>query len=731
MLFDASAFARLGIEGSVDATSASASFATSTGDILEVTAYAGGAFRLRVGPRARPDYGLLVGRPRAFSTAQRDVATWSLANDDAELTLGGSPCVLRLAWKGQTLLESTTDRLPGGGTRLPAVGRAPRGGLWSAAFALASGAPVYGLGEKFGALDKRGELVHSQVEDAQSVNTGQSYRNVPFAWSPVAGQQGVWGVFVHTPGMVTHGVGHPDWSHRNYAVVVDDEALDLVLFAADTPGELLAAFTALVGRAPPLPRWSLGLWAAGAHDTTQAALDTARRLRERRVPCDVVVVQAAALAPTPSGDDTDAAARNPAAALAQLRALGLRTCVREHPYIPAHSHGFNELAQRGFLLRNAHGAPYAAAWRSGERDAATEVGLFDFTHADAYAWWRDAHETLFANGAAAIDNTGGEHVPDDAVAHNGDWGRRLHNAYPLLLDRCVFEATAKFSAPDDAPPLVWSRSGWTGSMRHAVGSTGAAQSDWEGLAATLRGALSWGLSGGALAGIDVGGDYGDGIAGELYARWLQVAVFASHLRLPRAPDREPWAFGAEIEAICRKWLAFRYRLVPYLEASAAAASATGLPLMRAMPLVFPQYPLLRAYETQFMCGEALLVAPIVRPGGEVEVALPPGAWFDLNTRQRLPGRQVLRYRAKPDQFPVFGREGYLLPLGRTVQHTGEIDAAAPLERAWIFGKPAAPLTGYAQVAARAAADGTHAIHAAANVQIEVFGDAAGVDVQPL
>ncbi len=730
MLFDASAFLHVGIEGNVDTTSASASFATSTGDMLEVTAYAGGAFRLRIGPSTRPDYGLIVGRTRGFSTVQREAGRWSFGNDDAELTLGGAPCRLRLAWKGVPLLDSTTDRLASGGLRLPTLGRAPRGGLWAAAFALDSGARVYGLGEKFGRLDKRGELVHSQVEDARSANTGQSYRNVPLAWSP-NGRHGTWGVFVHTPGMVTHGVGHPDWSHRSYAAVVDDEALDLVLLAADAPGDLLTAFTALVGRAPTLPRWSFGLWAAGAHDTTQAALTTAQRMRERRLPCDVVVVQAAALAPTPASDATDGAPGDPASALAQLRTLGLRACVREHPYIPAHSHGFDELARRGYLLRNAQGTPYVASWRSGENDAVAAVGLFDFTHPEANAWWRDAHEALFAAGAAAVDSTGGEHVPDDAVAHNGDWGRRLHNAYPLLLDRCVFDATTRFAAAGDAPPIVWSRSGWTGGVRHALGSTGAAQSDWEGLAATLRGALSWGLSGGSLAGIDVGGDYGDGIDGELYARWLQAAVFASHLRLPRAAGREPWAFGATTEAICRKWLAFRYRLVPYLEASAAAACATGWPVMRAMPLAFPDDSLLRTYETQFMCGDALLVAPVVRPGGEVEIALPPGGWFDLNSRQRLPGRQVLRYRAKADQFPVFGREGHVLPLGRAVQHTGEIDARAPLERVWIFGRPTTPLADYAQLGVRIGEDGVGVVQAAANVTTEVFGDVAGIDVRPL
>ena len=92
----------------------------------------------------------------------------------------------------------------------------------------------------------------------------------------------------------------------------------------------------------------------------------------------------------------------------------------------------------------------------------------------------------------------------------------------------------------------------------------------------------------------------------------------------------------------------------------------------------------------------LLVAPIVQPNGEVEIALPPGAWFDLNTRRQFAGRQVLRYQAKLDQFPLFGREGHALPLGRNVQHTGEIDAAAPLDALWIFGKPATSLEGFEQ-----------------------------------
>jgi alpha-D-xyloside xylohydrolase len=164
----------------------------------------------------------------------------------------------------------------------------------------------------------------------------------------------------------------------------------------------------------------------------------------------------------------------------------------------------------------------------------------------------------------------------------------------------------------------------------------------------------------------------------------------------------------------------------------ARVVATGLPVQRAMPLAFPANALTRTYETQFMCGDALLVAPIVSAGGEVDVALPPGAWYDLSSRQRIAGRQVIRYRATLDRFPVFGREGYALPLGPVVQHTGEIDAAKPLDALWVFGAPTQPLDGFAQARiAPAVGQGQARVSAAPDVKVEIFGDAPAVHVEPL
>jgi alpha-D-xyloside xylohydrolase len=322
-------------------------------------------------------------------------------------------------------------------------------------------------------------------------------------------------------------------------------------------------------------------------------------------------------------------------------------------------------------------------------------------------------------------------VPDDAVAHNGDGGHRLHNAYALLYNRCVFEATAKYQARADGPPFIWARSGWAGSQRCSIGFGGDPQSDWEGLAASLRGMLSDGMSGSPFHGAIVGGAYGAApTAAELYVRWLQAAVFGAQLSLHARGHAEPWTYGAATEAVARKWLAFRYRLIPYLSRQVATSLASGLPLARAMPLAFPQNSLLRGFENQFMCGDALLVAPVVQPGGVVNIALPPGGWYDLNSRQRYAGRQVLRYTAALDQFPVFGREGHVLPLGRAASHTGEIDRDAPLEMLWVFGPPAQPLEGFSQ-ASVVNADGAGRLHVQANadVTVQVFGDAASVTVE--
>jgi alpha-D-xyloside xylohydrolase len=652
---------------------------------MDVTLYAFGA-RVRLGPERTFDYGMLVSAPEPLApTVAQDEAGIAITAGDLTLRIGREPLTLTLERGGRVVVRPASDGHFVREHRLPPLARLPDG--WLVSFDLRSGEPIFGLGEKWGGLNRRGQLVRSFNVDALGVNAEVSYKNTPFAWSPEG-----WGVFVHTPAPVVHAVGFAPWSQRSYAIKLEDDTLDLFLLAGDDGAALIGAYTELTGRAPVPPLWSLGVILSKAYyRTADELLAVAREARARGLPCDVITLDGRAWQDTETRfafewDPTRYP--DPGAILAELKALGFKVCVWEYPLVSVKNPLFEEMAAKGWLLKDRRtGEAYRFQWDlepfGQVLTPLPESGLVDFTHPVAYAFWRDQHRALFELGVDMIKADFGEQVEPDMVAWNGETGHALHNVYALLYNRCVYEAAERW-APSG--PFLFSRSSWTGCQRYPSQWGGDPQADWDGMAANLRGGLSWGLSGAPFYATDIGGFYKDRRDDALFVRWTQAAIFSAHIRLHGVGAREPWSYGAEAERAATAALKLRYRLLPYLQAVVADAARTGLPVQRAMVLAFPQDRAAWAFDDQFLCGPDLLVAPCLGPDGRVEVYLPEGDWRRFPTGDPVTGGGVRRFTLELDEMAVFVRAGVEIPLGPEAVRTGDLTHAigggAPVTELW-------------------------------------------------
>lgn len=631
-----------------------------------------------------PDYPILDSEPTPQPlTLTKESELTIVYQQQWRLEIQHTPFSFELFHQNKTVQRSPTDGHFVRRYRVPPLAKTSEGWLFSVD--LNEQEPVYGLGEKWGRLDKRGQLIRSYNHDALGVNAEISYKNTPFAWSPSG-----WGIFVHTPAPVTHGVGYAQWSQRTYTAAIEDEHMDIFIFHGESGTELLDHYTNLTGKAPIPPDWSLGVILSKAYyKDVDELLNTAFNVRKNRMPCDVITLDGRAWQDT----DTRFAFEwdpnrfdDPQKVIDKLKAQNFKICVWEYPLVSVLNPLYQEMADKGWLLTHKlTGEPYRYQWdQSAFGDVLTplpESGIVDFTHPDAYQFWLESHKPLFDIGVDMIKADFGEQVEDDnMLAHNGDSGQRLHNVYSLLYNRCVYEAAKKYCKTG---PFLFSRSAWAGSQRYPSQWGGDPQADWGGLVGSLRGALSWGMSGAPYYATDVGGFYKDTRDPELFVRWTQMAVFSAHIRLHGIGQREPWSYGKEAELAANSALALRYQLLPYIKKTIEISSKTGVPVMRAMALACPNDRAAWAFELQFMFGEDLLVAPCVKPGGEVELYLPAGDWVRFPDKAKYSGAKVIKLQLGLDEFAVFARQGVSIELGPKVEHTEDPRIAQNDVQPWL------------------------------------------------
>jgi len=634
---------------------------------VEIRPVAPNIIRLHFGGGAdRPSRLLIPDAPsRADWQFEETQAGWSVSTGGASLEIDREPYVLRLrdAAGAARWVEERNDRDIRGGYHHFPTGHA-RGLRWLTT-GLSPDEALFGMGEHFGALNRRGQAFASWTVDAFGVRSDRAYKNVPLLLS----SQG-YAVFFDMTGPIYYDLGQA--SVAAWQATARADHLRAYVILGDGIAPLIQAYHQLTGAPAVPPDWSFGFWISRwGYRTRDEVIEVARRMRQERVPCDVIHVDPYWMR-YHEGHHGDlewdeSAFPDPKGMIAELKALGFRLSLWESPYVPLDSEMRADGERRGFLLRAKDGSGPALVHGFAKPSAAV-----DFTNPEAVEWFKAKNRRLLEMGVAVIKTDFAEDLPADAVAHDGTPAEQLHNLYPLLYQRAVFEATKEVLGYG----LIWGRSGYGGSQRYPVHWGGDPGCTFEDMAASLRGALSWILSGAAFASFDMGGFFGiptltDPPSPELYVRWSQMGLFFSHARAHgHTAPREPWAYGEPALTIFRKYAQLRYRFLPYLY-GAARHAAEGVPLVR--PLVFnsPSDRTTWHIDDEYLLGPDLLVAPMFKPRGSREIYLPAGGWYDFWTDRRFDGASWITYPAELETLPLFVRAGAVVPMGPDLQYSHE------------------------------------------------------------
>ena len=643
-------------------------------------------------------------RIRAGKGALPEDASWAVLPDARrqhvpfEVTNAGNTAVLRTA-----ALAVTLDRATLAITVRDAQGRMVLADAPGEALHLADGgfrlrktmaadAHYFGLGDKTGALDRRGGAFTLWNADQFGFGTATDplYKSIPFVLGLDDGGH-AFGLFMDNSWRSFFDFGK---SERNAFVFgAEGGPIDYYVMAGPGPKDVVRAYAWLTGTPPLTPRWALGFqqsrWSYMTQHEVQGIAD---RLRADRIPADVVWL------------DIDYQDRNRpftvntqafpdlSGLVARLKTQALHlVAITDLHIADAPNQGYapyDSGMAADVFMKKPDGTPFVGPVWPGP-------SVFpDFTRAKVRDWWGAQYRDFVDMGIAGFWNDMNEPavfdpptktMPLDVINTIEEPGfaprkttqAEVHNLVGMLNSRATYDGVLKL-APDKRP-FVMTRASFAGGQRYAATWTGDNSSSWAQLKLSVSQLVNLGLSGFAYAGDDIGGFAGDPPSPELLTRWIEVGafnpIFRDHYQKGKAAQ-EVWVHGQQQEDIRRRYIEERYRLMPYIYALADENSRTGMPLMRP---VFLDYPAIIAKgdrlggtEDEFMLGSDLLVAPPTtwESPAPYAITLPGPGWYDYWTGLPVQGAGTIETPTL-DRLPVFVRPGAIVPRQPLVQSTVE------------------------------------------------------------
>ncbi len=577
-----------------------------------------------------------------------DAETLQIASGQLRLLIHKKPPCTLTYYYGDRKLTNVGERF---GSAMLSYVEAPEGPFMSCQLQVDVGEKIYGMGERFTPFVRNGQTVDIWNEDG-GTSSEISYKNIPFYLSSNS-----YGVLVDDTGPVSFEVCSEAVTKVQFSV--PGHALDFILIGAPDRKGVLERYTALAGRPALPPAWTFGLWLSSSFTTDydeRTVMGFVDGMKERDIPLRVFHFDCFWMRENEwCGFEWDRDMfPDVEGMLARLHEKGLKVCVWINPYLAQHSAAFDEAAEKGYLLKRPDGDIWQwDLWQAG-------LAVVDFTNPDAVKWYQDKLRRLMAQGVDCFKTDFGERIPTDAVYFDGSDPQRMHNYYTFLYNKAVFDVIREVKGEGEA--VVFARSATVGGQRFPVHWGGDCNSTYVSMAESLRAGLSLCLSGFGYWSHDIGGFEGTAPA-DVYKRWLAFGLLSPHSRLHGSGSyRVPWLFGEEAVDVCRRFTKLKNRLMPYLYALAAENSRTGVPVMRAMLLEFDD-PGCEELDRQYMLGDALLAAPVMRENGTVDYYLPHGTWTHLLSGERAEGTGWRRESYDFFSLPLFVRENTILPLG--------------------------------------------------------------------
>lgn len=569
----------------------------------------------------------------------------------------------------------------------------------------------FGLGDKPGPLDRAGEAFTLWNTDSfgWQESTDPIYKSIPYFIDLSHGR--ALGVFLDNTWRSNFDFGRAKPSEYTFGAL--NGALDYYLIYGPDPKQVVTTWAWMTGPTPLPPLWSLGFQQSRYTYFPESQLrEVASQFRKDRIPCDVLWLDIDFQHNNWPFTVNEQAFRDFGGMVKDLSLDNFKLVVITDPHIAKQP--------------NVGYAPYDSGM-AGDHfvknpDGSTYVGMVwpgpavfpDFTQAQSRAWWGTLYKAFIADGVAgfwndmnepSVFNGPGGTMPAD-VEHRIDepgFSKRrathleIHNVYGMENARATNDGELELR-PNERP-FVMTRASYAGGQRYSATWTGDNSSTWNHLRMSIPQIVNLGLSGFSLSGADVGGFAGSP-SPDLLTKWIELSAFQPIDRDHSAKGtrmHEVWVDGPEHEAIRRRYIEERYRLMPYLYTVAEETSQDGVAINRPLFIEFPHAiengtPFdLMSGGSEFLFGSRILVAPNPSPEevAPYTVHLPPGTWYDywsgerftrgisggpidLEQRDTVIAQKELTVTPRLDQLPVYVRGGSILPIAPLTQSTAEV-----------------------------------------------------------